>query len=271
MDVLTLLTVAFSLWFMLALFMSAAWLIERRTGNSGWVDVVWTAAIGTTCITGATTAFALANLNDRQILVAVLILIWALRLAIHISWRSSMVADDPRYVKLKDQWGADASRNMFWLLQTQAGLSLPMVLSVVLAAWNPAPLFSIMDFVAIVVFAAGLIGSAIADMQLTRFKQQSTSKGRVCNTGLWSWSRHPNYFFELLVWVAFALFALNLSGDWPWGFVALTGPACMYWLLRYVSGVPPLEDHMMAKYGANYEQYQKNTSVFFPRPPFKSS
>ncbi|MGI9353608.1 MAG: DUF1295 domain-containing protein, partial [Rhizobiaceae bacterium] len=131
---------------------------------------------------------------------------------------------------------------------------------------NPAPLLSNADWIALFVFCIGLAGSALADIHLARFKQNGPT-GQVCNTGLWSWSRHPNYFFEWLVWVAFALFAINIAGDWNWGYVALIGPACMYWLLRYVSGVPPLEEHMLAKYGAAYATYQTSTNVFFPLPP----
>ena len=270
MDALTLLGVAVIAWLMLAVFMAFAWLVDQRTGNSGWVDVVWTGAMGFTGVAGATAAYSLGSLGARQILVATLILIWALRLAGHIVRRTTVIADDPRYAKLRIQWGPDAARNMLYLLQAQAALSLPMVLSVMLAAWNPQPIFSVMDIIAVAVFAIGLAGSAIADLQLTRFKQLPTSHGRVCDTGLWAWSRHPNYFFEWLVWIAFALLAINASGDWPWGYLALAGPICMYWLLRYVSGVPPLEAHMLAKYGNHYASYRKSTSVFFPQPPSPS-
>ncbi len=267
MDALTLAGVGVAVWLMLAVHMAAAWLIEQRTGNSGWVDVVWTSAMGLTGFAGAVAILSPGALSGRQILVAALIFIWALRLAGHIARRTTVVGEDPRYVKLRDQWGATASRNMFWLLQAQAALSLPMVFSVILAAWNPAPLFTIMDFIAVAVFTAGLAGSALADVQLNHFKQHPASHSRICNTGLWAWSRHPNYFFEWLIWVAFALLAINGLGDWGWGYLALAGPVCMYWLLRYVSGVPPLEDHMLAKYGADYASYQKSTSVFFPLPP----
>jgi steroid 5-alpha reductase family enzyme len=271
MDFLTLLALVLGLWLMLAVLMTVAWWIERRTGNSGWVDVVWTSAMGLAGIAGATILFSFGELTNRQILITLLVLLWALRLAGHIAYRTSTVSDDPRYAKLRLQWGAEASRKMLWLLQAQAALSVPMVLSIVLGAWNPAPLFTAADWIAIIVFCVGLIGSAVADMQLTQFKQSNDMSGEVCSSGLWAWSRHPNYFFEWLVWVAFALFAITLSGDWVWGYIALAGPACMYWLLRHVSGVPPLEEHMLAKYGAAYSSYQTTTSVFFPLPPSNPS
>ena len=142
-----------------------------------------------------------------------------------------------------------------------------MVLAIALAAWKPGTLWTIMDTLAAIVVAIGLAGSAVADWQLMRFKHTVTRSNQVCDVGLWSWSRHPNYFFEWLIWLGFALFAIDPGGSWAWGYVALAGPACMYWLLRYVSGVPPLENHMLAKYGGLYANYQRTTSTFFPLPP----
>jgi steroid 5-alpha reductase family enzyme len=266
MGFLTLLALILGLWLMLAVLMTVAWWIEQRTANSGWVDVMWTSAMGITGIAGAT-AHSFGDLSYRQLLIVAMVLVWALRLSGHIAGRTTTVSDDPRYAKLRLQWGTRAARNMFWLLQAQAALSMPMIMTILLGAWNPAPLFMATDWIAAILFCIGLGGSALADLQLTRFKKSYGSSGRLCDTGLWAWSRHPNYFFEWLVWVAFALFAINISDGWNWGYVALIGPACMYWLLRYVSGVPPLEEHMLAKYGAAYAHYQKSTSVFFPLPP----
>jgi steroid 5-alpha reductase family enzyme len=92
----------------------------------------------------------------------------------------------------------------------------------------------------------------------------ASNRGRVCDQGLWSWSRHPNYFFEWLQWVAYPLLAIELAGGYPWGWIALGGPVCMYWLLVYVSGIPPLEEHMVRRYGAAYRAYQGRTNAFFP-------
>ena len=267
MTALTLLGAVFAIWLMLALHMLVAWRIEQRTGNSGWVDVAWTIAMGLTGIAAAAAWFAVDDIGSRQLLVVALVAIWALRLAGHISRRTTLVSDDPRYAKLREEWGDASPRNMFWLLQAQAALSVPMVLSIALAAWNPIALWTPMDALAIIVTAVGLAGSAVADWQLSRFKGTVTRPGQVCDVGLWSWSRHPNYFFEWLIWLGFALFAIDLSGSWSWGYLALAGPTCMYWLLRYVSGVPPLENHMLAKYGELYANYQRTTSTFFPIPP----
>lgn len=267
MDLVTLFSIILGLWLLLAICMTGAWSVEQRTGNAGWVDVIWTCAMGLTGIIGATALVGTEALSNRQLMITGFVVIWALRLAGHITNRTTRIADDPRYEKLRAQWGPAAPRNMFWLLQVQAALSVPMVLAIMLAAGNPADLLTTIDGLALLVLCCGLAGSAIADWQLTQFKQTRTAPAQVCNTGLWAWSRHPNYFFEWLVWMGLSLFAINLAGDWPWGYLALIGPICMFWLLRYVSGVPPLEEHMLAKYGAAYKVYQRETSVFLPLPP----
>ena len=263
--------IALASWFLLAAIMTIAWVVQQVSGNSGWVDTFWTLAVGVTGCGAIAMQAQFGSFTDRAIVIMLLVAVWMARLAGHISLRSASVAEDPRYAKLKQTWGENSSRNMFGFLQLQALCSLPLVLAVTLAANNPAPLLGATGVAAIALYTIGLVGSAIADMQLKQFKQQSAGTGLVCNSGLWAWSRHPNYFFEWLVWVSFALFALNLSGGWNIGVFALIAPACMYWLLRYVSGVPPLEDHMRAKYGAAYSAYQREVSVFFPLPPSISS
>ena len=89
----------------------------------------------------------------------------------------------------------------------------------------------------------------------------------ICDVGLWGWSRHPNYFFEWFGWLAYPLLAIDLGGAYPWGFVALAGPVCMYWLLVHVSGIPPLEAHMLERRRDEFRAYQARTNAFFPAPP----
>jgi steroid 5-alpha reductase family enzyme len=107
----------------------------------------------------------------------------------------------------------------------------------------------------------------MADRQLHAFKANPRNKGCVCDAGLWSLSRHPNYFFEWLGWLAYPLLAIDLARSYDWGWLALLAPAGMYWLLVYVSGIPPLEAHMLRSRGAVFRDYQVRTSAFFPMPP----
>lgn len=251
----------------LSLAMAGAWLVWRRTGNSGWVDTIWSFAVGGAGIVGALAPFVLyGEPSLRQGVVIVLVAVWALRLGLHIASRSAGVADDPRYAQMAREWGTDAPRQMFWLVQKQALVSIPLALSIVLAAWNPVGL-RLQDALGAAVLVIGIAGEAIADAQLRRFRRNTEDKSRVCDTGLWRWSRHPNYFFEWFGWLAYPLLAIDLGGAYPWGWLALAGPACMYWLLVHISGIPPLEAHMLARRGDAFRAYQARTSAFFPLPP----
>ncbi|MGO4404394.1 DUF1295 domain-containing protein [Bosea sp. RAF48] len=242
--------------------MALATVIERRTGNSGWIDVVWTFGVGATGVVAALLPFG-AGPMSRRLLVAALALAWALRLGLHIARRTSGIAEDPRYAKLKRGWGSDAPRQMVRLLQIQALVSIPLVLGIVLAAHNTAPSLAWRDLAGIVIFVVGLAGGAVADGQLHAFARSGT--GGVCDRGLWRWSRHPNYFFECLLWCCYAVIAP--AAGYPWGWLALLAPACITLLLTRISGIPPLEEHMLAKHGAAYRDYQRRTSALIPLPP----
>jgi steroid 5-alpha reductase family enzyme len=113
----------------------------------------------------------------------------------------------------------------------------------------------------------GIAGEALADAQLKQFRGRPANKGRVCDVGLWRWSRHPNYFFEWLGWLAYPVIAI--SPDYFWGWATLPAPVFMYWILVHVTGIPPLEAQMLRSRGERYRDYQSRTSAFFPLPPQK--
>lgn len=250
----------------LSVVMTIAWLIWRGTKNSGWVDATWTFGLGLVGLLAA--LLPLTHPMDwRSALVAAMAAIWSLRLGLHIASRTSGITDDPRYAKLIAGWGPDASRQMFGLLQKQALVSVPLALAMWLAAANPLPLPFAQASIAIVIFAIAVVGEALADQQLRSFRLQPGDKGKVCDTGLWRWSRHPNYFFEWLGWLSYPLLAIDVSGNYPVALLAFAAPLCMYWLLVHVSGIPPLEEHMLAQRGETFRRYQMKTNAFFPGPP----
>ena len=192
--------------------MAGAWLVWRKTGNAGWVDTTWTFAVGTAGAGGAVVALLAGVPAARPVVVIGLATAWAFRLGLHIARRSGGVSDDPRYARLAEGWGTDAPRQMFLLLQKQAIVSIPLALAMVLAAWNRAP-FGVDDVVAILILVVAVAGEGLADRQLRAFRATPGNPGRVCDVGLWSWSRHPNYFFEWLGWLAYPLFAIDLAGE----------------------------------------------------------
>jgi len=246
--------------------MGVAWLVQQHTGNSGWVDTIWTFGLAAVGAVAALTPLSAGTPASRQVLVAIFLGVWAARLGAHIAHRTMHITDDPRYAALIRGWGPDARRHMFFLLQKQAIVSIPLATSAYLAAHNSDPEWRVQDWLAVVVMLTALLGEAIADGQLRRFRRDPANRGKVCDVGLWRYSRHPNYFFEWLGWIAYPLLAIDLNGGFGWGFLALCGPLCMYWLLAHVSGIPPLERHMLASRGNAYRAYQQRTSAFFPAP-----
>lgn len=251
----------------LALVMATAWLVQRRTGQGGWADAFWSLGLGSAGVFVALFPIDDTAPSARQILAACLIGAWGLRLGLHIARRARSAEEDPRYARLRQDWGPHFQSRMFGFLMLQAGAAAFLALSILVAARNPAPGLTLQDIIATMMFMAALFGEGIADRQLSRFKTEPANRGKVCDTGLWAWSRHPNYFFEWLGWCAWPIFAINLNGDWAWGWLALSGPAYIYWLLTSVSGVPLLEAHMRRSRPEAFAAYAARTSVFFPMPP----
>lgn len=251
----------------LSAIMAAAWQAQRTTGHTGWIDVFWTFGVGGVAVVACLIPLSGTQApSARQIAAAVLIALWSLRLGGHILARTRKAGDDPRYRELIRQWGPTANLRMFLQLQSQAVVGLILTLSVALAAHNPRPGLGVADLLGIALLIGALAGEAVSDWQLRRFKSDPGNRRRICEEGFWSLSRHPNYFFEWLCWFAYPLIAIDLSGANPLGWIALLAPACMYWVLVYVSGIPPLEEHMLRSRGAQFRALQARTRPFFPFP-----
>ncbi|WP_036285164.1 DUF1295 domain-containing protein [Methylocystis sp. ATCC 49242] len=250
----------------LSALMAFAWLLQRKTGQSGWIDATWSFAIG-----AAGAFLSLAPIDGegpgaRQYIVAAFAVAGAARLGLHIVARSINAGEDPRYHELALEWGADFPRRLFGFLQIQAACAFLLSLAVFLAARNPIAFPALTDFAGVAILVAAIAGEAWSDATLARFRATQGPGKSVCRSGPWAWSRHPNYFFQWLSWVGFAVIAMNGTGAWPQGWLALLAPAFMYWLLAHVSGVPPLEKYMLASRGAAFRAYQAQVNVFFPGP-----
>ena len=251
----------------MSVIMALAWFVQRRTGNSGWVDVTWSLGVGVVSFLVALLPMHSDWPHWRQFTMAILVLCWCLRLGLHIAQRTQVAADDPRYRDLIKKWGADAARRLFWFLQAQAAIGAILVLSVASAAHNPNPALRVADIFGAMILLGGIAGEATADRQLRQFKADPANRRQVCDVGLWRWSRHPNYFFEWVFWVGVAVIAVDVGGYNLFGWLAFAAPACMYWVLAHASGIPPLEAHMLRSRGEKYREYQRRTPAFFPAPP----
>ncbi|MFJ8931472.1 DUF1295 domain-containing protein [Streptomyces sp. NPDC102364] len=239
-----------------------AFLIGVRTGKHRGVDVAW--GLGFAAVAVATYGVS-AGEGDavRRLLVTLLTAVWGVRLAVHIGGRSRGHGEDPRYEQLlakapgNRQWYA---LRMVYLLQ--GALIVLVSLPVQIAAYATGPL-SFFAVAGAVVWAVGLFFEAVGDRQLARFKADPANRGRLMDRGLWSWTRHPNYFGDFCVWWGLFLIACE-AGPLP-ALLALVSPLTMSYLLIGGSGKALLERHMAERPG--YAAYAARTSGFFPRPP----
>lgn len=248
----------------LGLAMLSAWATVLYTGKSGWADTYWSLSIGIAAIPAVLVPLDEGQPTARAWLVMALVAVWSLRLGLHIMRRTLKGGDDPRYAQLKTEWGARYKPQLLLFLEIQALAGFVLVVAALAAAHNPGPL-GIGDAIGVLIAIAAIAGEAVSDAQLTAFKRDPANKGKVCDVGLWSLSRHPNYFFEWLHWLAYVAIGVGFAG-YPWGFATLLAPLMMFWLLRYVSGVPLLEAHMLRSRGDAFAEYQRRVNAFWPVP-----
>ncbi len=238
--------------------MALLWWRQLRTGDATVVDVAWSALLG-----GAALYYCWRSDGapaQRWLVVGVGGL-WSARLTWHLAADRLGGEEDGRYRALRRHWGAGAPLHFAWFFQLQAAAAAVLSVPFLLAAANPHPLSAVQGAgVGLVVL--GVAGESVADAQLARFRRDPASRGRACRSGLWRYSRHPNYFFEWVVWCGFAVLALPA----PYGVVALLAPVVMYVLVRWVSGIPHTEAQALRSRGDDYRAYQAETNAFFPGP-----
>ena len=235
--------------------MLCGWHWQRRHDNAGIVDVLW--ALG---LAGAALWLALTGSGapSARMLVGVLGAAWALRLALHLWRRVRSEAEDGRYRALRRHWDGDQRKFLgFFLFQALLVVLFSLPLAAVVAHPQPSPL---QLGAAALLWAVSVLGEALADAQLARFRADPGNRGRTCDRGLWRYSRHPNYFFEWLHWCAWAIAAVGAPHAW----LGLLGPVLMYLFLRFISGIPFTEQQALRTRGDDYRAYQRRTPMFFP-------
>jgi len=238
--------------------MAVAFFLSLKLDFFSLVDAAWSYSFALT----AAILFFLNPLLDSRLAFFAMIIIWSLRLGWHLTRRlwSHYPTEDSRYVALKNKWKEHlvAHFSLFFLLQgaTIFILSLPIVL-VSTSSYSP---FGLWSFACASLWLVGICGEALADKQLLRFRSDENNQGKVCDVGLWHFSRHPNYFCEWIIWCSFGLFAFSNTQS----LLCFISPLIMFMLLNFVSGVPIAEVQSLKSKGILYAEYQKRTSRFFP-------
>ena len=240
-----------TVWFLLALW--------RRRNDLA--DIAW----GGGFIVAALTAVLLqAGLTPRARLVVLLVILWGLRLAVHIGLRNLGKGEDERYRKWREEWGRHwLFRSYLQVFLLQGFLlyliSLPVIWIILV---KPSP-WNGLDAIGLAVWIVGFFFEALGDFQLARFKKDPANRGKIIQQGLWRYSRHPNYFGEVTLWWGIYLLALSTPGGW----MMIIGPLTITFLILKVSGIPLLEKKYVNN--AAFQEYARRTSAFFPLPPRK--
>jgi steroid 5-alpha reductase family enzyme len=238
----------------------AVFVPSYRAQTEHWYDLTGsltylTVIVGTLLLAG--------RFDPRSLILAALVAIWALRLGTFLFRRVRKAGSDSRFDDIKPSFTRFL---MAWTLQ---GLWVFLTLAAALAAMTAAsaPAFGLLGWIGLAVWVVGFGIEAVADAQKQAFRKEPANKGRFIQSGLWAWSRHPNYFGEITLWTGVALIALPaLSG---WQYVTLISPLFVYLLLTRISGIPMLEASADERWGDDpaYRDYKARTPVLFPRPP----
>lgn len=246
-----------------ALALGAAGLAQLKSRNANMVDPIWTITLGAL---GVWLAIVGPAPGWLRMLLAASSGIWACRLGLHLYRRNHDAAEDKRYARFRRRWGDAAGLKMFLFIESQTLFTALLTLPFVAIAWrDDAP--SIWAVVlAIGVSVVSVVGEALSDAQLAAFRCDPANAGHVNRSGLWRYSRHPNYFFECLHWFTYLLLAIGS----PWWWFGLIPPAVMAWLLLKLSGIPMVEERM-AKERPEYAEYIRTTSALIPWPPKKTA
>jgi len=254
-------TVWLSLIFILAYFL-IFFTIALFARNNGLVDIGW----GLGFVLVAVFSFAYSgNYYFRPIMVTSLTAIWGLRLFYHILRRNLGRPEDFRYANFRKEWGRWHDLRAFFQIFLLQGLFMAIISAPILMVNSFSKSgFTAFDFAGLAVWITGFVFESVGDAQLKAFKQDGKNKGRIIKSGLWKYTRHPNYFGEAVMW--WGLFIISLSVDF--GYIAVISPVTITLLLLFVSGVPLLEK----KYRGNseFQDYAAVTSKFFPLPPRRS-
>ena len=250
-------------WVVSAALLAVLYLWQRRTRDATAVDAGWGASLVVCAVLYATLA---PGATVQRLAIALPFALENLRIASLVRNRLGK-GEDSRYRELRRRWRERGREQLTFAIfyQAQAFLAAILSLPALLASFNRNGSLAVVQWIGIAIWIGAAVLERAADRQLADFRA-SRAKG-VMDRGLWRYSRHPNYFFQTLTWVAYALIAVPA----PWGWLAFVAPALILYLVLFVTGVPPAEESSLRSRGDDYRRYQARTSVFVPWPPKHSS
>jgi len=242
---------------LLSAVMLGLWFRQKKSGNAGVVDVAWAFSFGLLAI-----FYALLSEGNpgRRIFVCFLVCVWSFRLGVFLFQRVAGKPEDTRYAGLRDSWGDNFEQWLLYFFLFQAAVASALSVCFLIPLRLDQPLFTVFDLIGLIILLLSVGGEALADEQLRSFKANPENQGRVCNSGLWRYSRHPNYFFEWIHWWTYVVLGIG-SGLW---WITLLGPVSMYFFITKMTGIPATEERSVVNRGQAYIDYQKETSAFFP-------
>lgn len=233
------------------------WLVSIAIKDASIIDIFW--GIGFVILAWLY-RYLLKNDSDKSLLFCILVSIWGLRLGLYLAYRNLGKGEDYRYQVWRKQHGANFWWISFFRVFLLQGFLMWIIAAPLLIAQTSTE-WTWLDYVGIVLWSIGLAFEAIGDWQLAQFKQNPQNKGKVLNTGLWKYTRHPNYFGDALLWWGLFCFSLSAGGWWT-----IFSPVLMTFLLMRVSGVVMLEKTLVIT-KPQYQDYINRTSSFFPMLP----
>ena len=236
------------------------WFIAAQVrGRNDIADVAW----GVGFILAAAVSLIAGNVySSRGLLTSALVLTWGMRLARHIHNRNRGKGEDPRYRKWRDEWGKwFVLRSFLQVFMLQGMLLMMVALPVVYANQAQAPPLGWRDLPGLAIWLTGFCFEAVGDRQLLTFIRNSANKGKLMTSGLWRYTRHPNYFGEVTLWWGIWLIVSAIPGGW----MTVVGPLTITFLILKVSGIPMLEK--LYEERTDFQEYKRRTSAFFPLPP----
>jgi steroid 5-alpha reductase family enzyme len=243
--------------------MFVLWLVHLLIRNAAIVDVGWAAGLGILAVCYA--AFG-PGYSVRRWAIAAMAGFWGLRLAVYLLFaRVAGHPEEGRYLQLRKEWKNHLALRFLFFFEFQALLDVVLSLPFLLACLDTRAPLGVLEKSAAGLWLVSMIAEAVADQQLNAFKKKPENQGKTCRDGLWKYSRHPNYFFEWLIWVAYAVFALAS----PWGWVGLISPALILYFLLGATGIPATEAQALRSRGNEYRAYQRTTNSFVPWFPKK--